>query len=356
MAGSSNPSGKNNNIVNTTIELILKIGALFLVVYLCFRIIKPFLSILLWGLIIAIILFPLFQKLNQWFGKRYKLSSLLIMIVSLSLLVLPSIWLVNQLVDGVKFLADQVVADNLSIPAPSETVREWPLIGQWLYENWLQLSQNMGESVKGFMPQITSWGEKVLGAFANTGIGILQFAVSIIMAGVFLMFFEKGSESGRRIFNKIVGERGEEFLEISLLTIRNVAAGILGVAVIQTTLMGVGLILADIPLAAVWIIVILIMTIAQIPVLLFNIPLVIYLFAFRDPLPAALWSVYFVLMGLTDNYLKPLIMGKGANVPMLVIFIGAIGGFMAFGFIGLFLGAIILSLAYKLYITWISYE
>ena len=104
------------------------------------------------------------------------------------------------------------------------------------------------------------------------------------------------------------------------------------------------------------IIVILIMTIAQIPVLLFNIPMIIYLFAFSDPLPAALWSVYFVVIGLSDNYLKPLIMGKGASVPMLVIFLGAIGGFMAFGFIGLFLGAILLSLAYKIYLTWITFD
>lgn len=357
MAKKRGPSDqRQNDMVNTTIDLILKVGLLFLVLFLTFKIVRPFLSILLWGLIVAIILFPLFRTLGNWLGRRYKLSSLVIIVGGLSLLVIPSIWLVNQLVDGVKFLADRIVEGSLAIPEPSDSVAEWPLIGQWMYDNWLQLSQNFGESVKGFMPQIGTWGERILGAFANTGIGILQFALSIIMAGIFLMFFEKGSESGRKLFNRLIGDRGEEFLHISLQTIRNVAAGVLGVAVIQTTLMGVGLILADIPLAAVWIIVILIMTIAQIPVLLFNIPMIIYLFAFRDPFPAALWSAYFVLMGLIDNYLKPLIMGQGAEVPMLVIFLGAIGGFMAFGFIGLFLGAILLSLAYKLYITWVSYE
>ncbi len=213
MAGTlkSTEKGKND-IVNIAIDLLLKIGALFLVIFLCFRIVKPFLSILLWGLIIAIILFPLFQKLNQWFGKRYKLSSLMISLVALSLLVLPSIWLVNQLVDGVRFLADQFMEGNLIIPVPSQSVEDWPLIGPWLYENWMQLSQNFGESVKGFMPQITTWGERILGAFANTGIGILQFAVSIVIAGIFLVFFEKGSDSGKRIFNKIAGDRGEEFL------------------------------------------------------------------------------------------------------------------------------------------------
>jgi predicted PurR-regulated permease PerM len=123
----------------------------------------------------------------------------------------------------------------------------------------LELSQNLAGSLKGFLPQLAAWGERLFGTLANTGLGILQFAVSIIISGIFLVFFE----------------RGEEFLHISLVTIRNVAAGVLGVAVIQTSLMGVGLILANIPLAAVWIIVV----------------LIIYLFAFRDPVSAVLWSL-----------------------------------------------------------------
>ncbi len=347
---------QSNNYVNIAIDLILKVGILFLVVFLCFKILKPFLGMLLWGLIIAIILFPVYFRLRGWLGKRNKLSSIILTIVALSILILPSIWLVNQLVEGVKFLAGNFQAGDLHIPPPTASVADWPVIGNWMYENWLELSENMGESLRGFMPQIVAWGEKTLGTLANTGLGVLQFAASIIIAGIFLIFFEKGSESGRKIFQKVVGERGEEFLDISLLTIRNVAIGVLGVAIIQTTLMGVGLILADIPLAAVWIVLILVMTIAQLPVLLFNIPLIIYLFAFMDPLPAVLWTLYFLVMGMIDNILKPMLMGKGASVPMLVIFLGALGGFMAFGFIGLFLGSIVLSLAYKLYLTWVTPE
>jgi len=351
------PENKDNNKhVNIAIDLILKVGALFLVVFLCFKILQPFLGMLLWGLIISIILFPVFERLRSLLGKRNNLSSILLTLVALSLLVLPSIWLVNQLVEGVRFLAGNIQGGDLSIPPPSESVADWPVIGNWLYENWLGLSDNMAESLKGFMPQIVAWGEKTLGTLANTGLGVLQFAASIIIAGIYLVFFERGSASGKQVFKKVIGERGEEFLEISLHTIRNVAIGVLGVAVIQTTLMGIGLILSNIPLAAVWIVLILVMTIAQIPVLLFNIPLIIYVFAFMDPLPAVLWALYFLVMGMIDNILKPVLMGKGSDVPMLVIFLGALGGFIAFGFLGLFLGSIVLSLAYKLYLTWISAE
>jgi predicted PurR-regulated permease PerM len=353
MAASGNQPS-NDRYVSIAVDLILKVGSLALVVYLCIRILRPFLSMLLWGLIIAIILFPLFSKIRDWLGKRTKVSSLLLMVVGLAILVLPSIWLVNQLVDGIRILSENLQGEQFTLPPPSESVAGWPLIGPGLYERWQAASENLGPTLAQYLPQIRQWGEKVFGAIANTGLGILQFAVSIIIAGIFLMFFEKGSYNGKAFFNKLVGERGEEFLHISLVTIRNVALGVLGVAIAQTTLMGVGLILADIPLAAVWIVVILIMTIAQIPVLIFNIPMIIYLFAFRDPGPAVLWTLYFLVMGLMDNVLKPMIYGKGAAVPMLVIFLGAIGGFAAFGFIGLFLGAIILSLAFRLYVTWIE--
>jgi predicted PurR-regulated permease PerM len=357
MNGNDQNSGSfDTNYVKIAIDLILKVGSLSLVVFLCVKILNPFLSMLVWGLVIAIILFPLFFKMNSWFGKRKKVTSLILTLFLLSLVILPSIWLVNQLIDGIRFLADNFQEGQVKFPVPPDTVQEWPLVGNWLYERWLNLSQNFEASLKGFMPQITSWIERLLGALANTGLGVVQFAASIIIAGILLIFFKEGADSGRKVFSKIVGERGQEFMEVSMQTIRNVATGVIGVALIQSTLMGIGMIVAGVPLAAVWIIVLLIIAIAQIPVMLFNIPLIIYLFAFMDPLPAVLWTLFFIVMGLIDNILKPLIMGKGSDVPMLVIFLGAIGGFIAFGFIGLFLGAIILSLAYKLYETWVSVE
>jgi len=357
MNGNNNlSSGSSTSYVKIAIDLILKVGSLFLVLFLCIKILNPFLSMLAWGLVIAIILFPLFQKLSGWLGKKRKISSLILTLFLLSLVVLPSIWLVNQLIDGIKLLADHFQDGKVEFPVPPGTVQNWPLIGHWLFEKWSDLASNFAEQVKGFIPQISGWIEKLLGALASTGLGVVQFAASIIIAGILLVFFREGTDSGRKVFQKIAGERGQEFMEITMQTIRNVATGVIGVAIIQSVLIGLGMIITGIPMAAVWIIVVLIMAIAQIPVFLFLIPLIIYLFAFMDPLPAVLWTLYFLVMGLLDNILKPLIMGKGSDVPMLVIFLGAIGGFMAFGFIGLFLGSIILSLAYKLYVTWISVE
>lgn len=345
---------EKKKVFDISFDLLLKLGGVFLVVFLCYKIVQPFVNILLWSLIISIIMFPAFNLANRHFGNRHKLSALVITLISLSVLVFPSIWLVNQLVEGVKEIVNMIPEGKLRIPPPSESVADWPLIGGWLYDKWMQASENLLESIKNFMPQISTVGEKLLGGIANTGMGILQFALSIVLGGVFLVYFKTASQSGSVLFSKVAGDRGEEFKSVALSTIRNVAAGVVAVAIIQTALMAAGLIMAGIPLAPVWIIIILIMAMAQIPVLIFNIPMIIYLFAFMEPLPAALWSAYFLVMGLVDNFLKPLLMGKGASVPMLVIFFGAIGGFIAFGFMGLFLGAIILSLAYKLYITWVG--
>lgn len=356
MANTQNSLGSKESNIKTAADLILKLGVLLFILFLSFKIIWPFLGILIWSLVIAVILFPLTKRVSLWLGDRHKMASLLVTLVFFSLLAVPSIWLVNQLIVGVGFLAADIADGSLSVPYPPDSVLKWPVIGDEIYKNWLDLAEDFGEAVLGFMPHIRGFIEKLLGALGNTGLGILQFALSILIAGVFLMFFKQGSITGRKLFRKLAGDRGDEFMDISTTTIRNVATGVLGVAILQTVLIGLGLVLAHVPLAAVWIVLVLIMCIAQIPAMIFTVPLIIYLFAFMDPLPAAMWAIYFLLMGLVDNILKPIIMGQGSSLPSLVVFLGAIGGFIAFGFIGLFLGAIVLSLSYKLYLSWISYD
>ena len=189
---------------------------------------------------------------------------------------------------------------------------------------------------------------------AVTGLGILQFALSIIIASVMLTYSEKVVMGIDRLFIKLAGDRGLEYAEIVEKTVKNVAAGVLGVAIIQTTLFGVGMGLSELPLAGFWILITLIIAIIQVPMFAVTIPMVIWLFATKEPFPAILWSLYFILVGLVDNVLKPLIMGAGASVPMLVVFLGALGGFIAYGFLGLFFGAFVVSLGYKLYEAWLD--
>ena len=348
------PPESRESILKTAVDLTIKIGVLLLMIFFCFRILLPFVNILLWAMIIAIIFYPVYIRLAGFFRNKNKLAAIILTLFGLAVLLIPSYWLVDSLVDGLKSLAEGFIDGKISIPPPTESVADWPLIGSWLYESWFQASENIGQTLEDYLPQLGSIGEWILGALAGTGLGILQFAVSLIIAGFFLTISEEASYSADKLFTKLVGERGREFAKIAENTIRSVATGVLGVAIFQSLIFGIGLFLADFPLAGVWIILVLVFSIAQLPVIIVTIPMIIYLFAFREPLPAALWSAYLLAASLLDNILKPIIMGRGSSVPMLVIFLGAIGGFIAFGFLGLFLGAIVLSLGFKLYRTWLE--
>jgi predicted PurR-regulated permease PerM len=181
-----------------------------------------------------------------------------------------------------------------------------------------------------------------------------MFLLSIIIAGIFMAGSTKSEKSVSSFASRIGGRQGEEFINIIILTIRNVAKGILGVAFIQFILLGAAFVLAKIPFAGLWAVIVLLLALVQLPSGIVGIPVMIYLFMTREPLPAVLWSLLIIVLSLSDNILKPWLMGMGAPVPMIVIFLGAIGGMLMSGFIGLFTGAIILSLGYKLATIWMD--
>jgi len=180
--------------------------------------------------------------------------------------------------------------------------------------------------------------------------------VAIVIAGVLLANSETGIQVARAIAVRLAGERGMEFVALSGATVRNVSRGILGVAVIQAILAGIGCLVMGVPAAGLWALLVLILAVIQLPTILVLGPIIIYVFYTANTVPAVLFAVWSLLVGLCDSFLKPLLMGRGASVPMLVVFIGALGGFMFSGIIGLFLGAVVLSLGFKLFQAWLAVQ
>jgi predicted PurR-regulated permease PerM len=205
-----------------------------------------------------------------------------------------------------------------------------------------------------FAPQIKIAGGMALGLLASTGAGVLQLIASIIITGIFLHYAEAGGVTIRKIFTRIAGDQGEHFAELSEVTIRNVVKGILGVAVIQSLLAAIGFVVAGVPFAGLWTVLCLVLAIVQIGVGPVVLGVVIYMFATADALTATLLMVWLILVSISDNILKPILLGRGAPAPMLVVFLGAVGGFIASGFVGLFLGPVILSIGYKLFFVWVE--
>jgi predicted PurR-regulated permease PerM len=350
----SNQPTNDKMFITRALEATIYIGLVVLLLYWCFKIGQPFIEIIAWGIIIAIAVHPGYKRLKSALGGRGGLAATLITLITLIVLLVPAIMLSESLIDTVQEVSERLKDGTLSLPPPSESVRSWPIIGEPLYQFWSLGSDNLKTALGRMPPQLKNFGIELLSAAANAGAGILMFVVSIIIAGVLLANSDRGSQAARTLATRLTGDKGIEFVELGEATVRSVGQGILGVALIQTILAGIGLLVVGVPGAGFWALLVLILSIVQLPPLLILVPIIVYVFSTSSTITAVLFAIWGLIVGTSDTFLKPLLMGRGVDVPMLVIFIGAIGGFMRAGIIGLFVGAIVLVLGYKLFLAWIS--
>ena len=336
--------------INLTIKLLLMV----VILAWCVMIILPFVVPILWSIILAITLFPLYRRLEKLLKGKKALSSIIITGILLLVLIVPLVWLISSIVESSRQFITSLRDQTLVIPPPNPQVAEWPLIGKPIYGAWQILTTNIETAIQTYREQILLIGDKFLGTIKSVASNFFIMILSIIISGILLVHTEKSEKSSVNFATRLFGANGEEFKNMIVLTIRNVAKGILGVALIQSVLLGACFITANIPFAGLWALLALLFAIVQLPVGIVAIPVVIYLYSAKEPLPATLWSVLIILFSVSDNFLKPWLMGKGAPVPTLVIFLGAIGGMIMSGFIGLFTGAIILSIGYKLVTIWMG--
>lgn len=339
----------NNSIYDTTIRLFI----VLLIIAWCLLIIYPFASIMLWSFILALAIYPLHNSLSRMIGGRSKLAIIIIVLAILAIFIVPMGMMIGALVDDVKKLKEIYDQGGISIPLPPEQIKEWPIIGNRLFDFWQNAADSVGQTLIKYKEQLTEFGARIARGILGAAGDIIEILASVIIAGILLIIGGTG-EAIRKFFRKIAGERGDEFADLTLSTVGNVVRGIIGVAFILAAIHGILFVLADIPYAGIWTLLIFILSIVQIPTFLVSVPMIIYLFAVKEPVPAVIWSVVLLVAGLADNVLKPLLLGKGASVPMLVIFLGVLGGFLLSGFLGLFTGAIVMSLGYKLYVGWVN--
>jgi predicted PurR-regulated permease PerM len=263
----------------------------------------------------------------------------------------------GSLVENSKALSEQVETGTLVVPPPADSVREWPLIGEQTYGAWKLASVNLEAALKKFKPQVTAVSKWALSAAAGVGGGILMFIVSVIIAGAFLVFGDSGSKAIETIAGRVMGKKGgTEFVELAGATIRSVAQGVLGVALIQSTLAAIGLLVMGVPYAGVWAALVLLLAIVQLPPLLILGPIVVYEFTVAEIVPAVIFMIWSLIVSVSDGFLKPLFLGRGMEIPMLVILLGAIGGMILSGIIGLFVGAVVLAVGYSLFMAWVDQD
>lgn len=346
----------SNYSIDKIVDIIIRLGLLFLLLSWCFSILKPFIFVLIWGAIIAISVYPAYNRLVKLLRGRKVIPSIVVALVMLSVLVIPGWILTESMIGGIGHIQETYQQGQPIIPPPGESVKNWPSITKPVINLWQLTSDNLQEAVIQHKDQLTQVGKWLIPVIGSFGKGIIQFLISIILTAVMLVFSKPLSTSSLKILNKLAPDKGDHFAKLTVSTVRSVVKGILGVSAIQAAMAGTAFFIAGVPYAGLWTLLCLILSIVQVgswPVL---IPMAIYVFTVTNTFAAILFAIWMLVVMSADNFLKPLLMGRDSSVPTLVVFLGSIGGFITMGFLGLFLGAVILSIGYNLFEAWLNSE
>ena len=338
-------------------DLIIRVGLIAFVVVMSVRIFAPFAGLMLWALILAVALYPLHRRLARGLGGRQGTSATLLVLAGLLLIGIPTVMLGSSFADRVQEVYLGLENHDLTLPQPKASIAEWPLIGESVFSTWSAAASNLPEFIKEHEQQLKDLSGRLLSAAASTAAGVLQFLGALIIAGIMMAYGEAGSRVMQRIANRLAGPgEGPRIYGLSTATIRSVATGVIGVAFIQALLLGVGFIMAGVPGAGILAVIVLLIGIMQLPALIISLPVIAYLWMAGDASTTinVVITVYLLVAGSADNVLKPLLLGRGVDVPMPIVLIGALGGMVSAGIIGLFVGAVLLGVGYQLFMGWVD--
>lgn len=337
--------------------VMIRLALVAFVVVMCARIFAPFATVVFWALILAVSLYPLQRGLAARFGGRQGRAATVIVLFGLLLIGLPTVILGSSFAGYVHDTYQAFKNNTVVVPQPDPDVAHWPLVGEELYEAWEAAATDLPAFLETLQPQLTNFTRWMLSLAASTVGSVFLFLGSLIVSGIILAYGESGSRAMLRIFSRLAGPtRGAKLHKLSTATVRSVATGVIGVAFIQALLMGIGFLLADVYAAGMLAMIVLLLGIMQLPVILVSLPVILYLWFGTDAstLSNTVFTVYLLLAGVSDGVLKPILLGRGVDVPMPVILIGALGGMVSAGILGLFVGAALLAAGYQIFMEWVD--
>jgi predicted PurR-regulated permease PerM len=339
------------------LDVLIRAALISILAVLCYKVFSPFLSLMAWSIILAVTMYPLHQMLARRVGGKQWLASTTMVIIGFLLIIIPTGLLMNSFADSVRGFIVGVENNTLEIRTPPGGVEQWPIVGRKVHDIWSKAHTDLPGLVQSMQPKISELAQKALAMVASIGSSLLLFLGSFTIANIVMAYGESASRGSRAVFHRITGEaRGEALAKLCNATIRAVALGVIGVAFIQAILIGLALLLAGVPAAGVLSIIALVLGIAQVPALLITLPVIVYIWASGDYSNSAaiIHTIILLLTGMADNILKPLMLGRGVDVPMPVILLGALGGMASGGILGMFVGATVLALGYEIFTVWVA--
>lgn len=355
---SSDNTPVNTNLSRDITDSMIRLGLVAFLVFASVKIFSPFMGLMLWSLILAVTLYPLHQKIARKLGGKQGNAATWLVLGGLLLIGVPTVIMVGSTVEFAQETFTAFENNNITIPAPAAGVAQWPLIGPKLHEIWTLAANDLPALMEKLHPQLGELFKTALSFIGGLTGGLFQFLFAMIIAGIMMAFGKSGSEAMWKIFRRLSGpEYGDQLYKLSIATIRSVSLGVVGVAFIQALLLGIGFVWADVPAAGILAMVVLVFGIAQLPAAVISLPVIAYVWWSGDStLSSVLFTLYFLIAGFADNVLKPLLLGRGVEAPMPIILLGALGGMVTGGLIGLFLGAVLLALGYVIFMQWVAEE
>jgi predicted PurR-regulated permease PerM len=322
----------------------------------CLLVLRPFVSALLWAVVLYVSSWPVYRRLLAFLGHRRTLAAFLMTLAMILIILLPFVIVGLTLADNVNQLTTAAKHwIEIGPPAPPDWLARVPVVGQPVVEYWQSLAADTSKlwpEAQRFIEPVSAWllkGGLVLGG------GLIQLALSIFIT---FFLFRDGVAAGGHLttaVERIAGEQGKHLLTVAGKTVRGVVYGILGTALLQAVMMGIGLLIAGVPGAA--LLALLTFFASIVPIVgtgLVWVPAALWLF--HQGLTG--WGIFVLIWGVgvanIDNFVKPWLISQGSNLPFILIFLGVVGGALTFGFIGVFLGPTLLAVGYRLLAEWIS--
>lgn len=350
-----------DNLTETKIEqsisTTLRIGFITLLFVMSFLFLKPFIIPIVWGVIIAVAIYPIHKKLSKKLGNKEKLSATILVLIGLSMIIVPAVMFTSSTIESTETITTQFNNGTISLPPPTKNIEDLPVIGKKLYSIWNMAYNSITDLLEKFAPQLKTFATTIISSVGSIVGTVFVFIISIIISGTLIVNANTAEKTAKAIFITLAGKKdGEHFSNLASATIRSVVQGVLGTAVIQVIALSIGLFLIDFPAAGIVSVILLFCAIAQLPLLLICLPIIFYVFSYAGTTAAIIFTIWTIIWSMADNVLKPMLMGRGVDIPMLVILLGAIGGMMFAGIIGLFIGAVFLAFSYKVFQAIIKLE
>ena len=352
MPDTNSPRPTVGGIVDVALPLFL----LALLIALCVQLLLPFVGLLVWTIIFAICFKPLHDRLMTKRGLSSRSAAIVIGVGLSAIVLVPTAIAAMSAASTVPELVSTVQGGERHIPPPPERLKELPLVGAKAHAAWTEASTDMPAFAKQYGPQIKEFTRTLLRVAAGMFVAVLALVLAIVFAAICLAYSVPLRAYIGRVFARITGDpqSGEHYMQLISATVKSVANGVIGVAFVQALLVGIGFFVAGVPGAGILSLLMFALGVVQVPIVIIVLPVVIWAFAVKATSFAIIFAIWSIIGSLSDAVLKPLMIGHGLEVPMPIILLGVIGGVMAFGLVGLFIGAVVLAVGYVLFGEWVG--